>query len=52
MKSHKKEIWINKSRRREFINITHLVEEELSKSGIQEGLLLVNTKHIEFNLFY
>jgi len=51
MKSHKKEVWINTSRRREFINITPLVEEELAKSGINEGLLLVNAMHITASVF-
>jgi secondary thiamine-phosphate synthase enzyme len=51
MKSHKKELYINTSRRREFINITHLVEDELVKSGIQEGLLLVNAMHITSSIF-
>jgi len=51
MKSHKKEIFINTSRRREYINITHLVEEELVKSGIQDGLLLVNAMHITASVF-
>ncbi len=51
MKSHKKEVWINTSRRRQFINITHLVEDELVKSGIQEGLLLVNSMHITASVF-
>ena len=51
MKSYKKEIYINTSRRREFINITHLVEVELEKSGIIEGLLLVNAMHITASVF-
>jgi secondary thiamine-phosphate synthase enzyme len=51
MKSHKKELYINTSRRREFINITHLVEDELVKSGIQEELLLVNAMHITSSIF-
>jgi len=51
MKSHKKELWINTSRRREFINITPFVEEELAKSGIQDGLLLVNAMHITSSVF-
>ena len=51
MKSHKKEIWLNTSRRREYINITPMVEEEIAKSGIQEGLLLVNAMHITASVF-
>ncbi len=51
MKSHKKEVWINTSRRREYINITHLVQDELTKSGIKEGLILVNAMHITASVF-
>ena len=51
MKSHKKEVFINTSRRREFINITHLVEEEIAKSGIKDGLILVNAMHITASVF-
>jgi thiamine phosphate synthase YjbQ (UPF0047 family) len=46
MNSHRKELWFNTSGRREFINISRDVELALAESGIKEGLLLVNTKHI------
>ncbi len=51
MKSYRKEIWLNTSRRREFINITPKVEEEIAKSGIKEGLILVNAMHITASVF-
>ncbi len=51
MKSHRKEIWMNTSRRREYINITPVVEQELAKSGIKEGLVLVNAMHITSSIF-
>lgn len=51
MKSHRKEIWMNTSRRREYINITPVVEQELAKSGIKEGLILVNAMHITSSIF-
>ncbi len=51
MKSHRKEIWMNTSRRREYINITPLVEQELAKSGIKEGFVLVNAMHITSRYF-
>ncbi|HNY66891.1 MAG TPA: YjbQ family protein, partial [Deltaproteobacteria bacterium] len=41
MKSYRKELWFNTSKRMEFINITPQVEECLRESGIQEGLVLV-----------
>ena len=34
MKSHRKEVWFNTSRRRELINITPVVEQEIRKSWI------------------
>lgn len=46
MKSYRKELWFNIPTRRAFINITTQVDECLKKSGIREGLVLVNTKHI------
>ena len=41
MKSYKKELWFDVTRRREFINITPDVETCLAESGIKEGLLLL-----------
>ena len=46
MNTYRKELWFNTTRRREYINITAYVEQELQESGIKEGLILVNTKHI------
>jgi len=44
MKSYREELWFNIPTRRAFLNITPDVEKCLRKSGIQEGLCLVNTK--------
>jgi thiamine phosphate synthase YjbQ (UPF0047 family) len=46
MISYRKELWFEVPTRRAFINITPQVEECLQESGIQEGLVLVNTMHI------
>ena len=46
MRSYRKELWFQTEKRREFINITPLVEECLRESGIQEGLLLCNAMHL------
>jgi hypothetical protein len=46
MKSYRKELWFEVPTRRAFVNITPEVEECLRDSGIKEGLVLVNTKHI------
>ncbi len=51
MKSYRKELWFNTSKRRDYINITHTVQEELNKSGIREGLCLVNAMHITASIF-
>jgi len=51
MKHYKEYLWINTKKRREFINITPLVEAVLEKSGIKEGLCLVNAMHITSSVF-
>ncbi|HEY9161654.1 MAG TPA: secondary thiamine-phosphate synthase enzyme YjbQ [Desulfomonilia bacterium] len=51
MKSFRKELWFNISKRVEFINITPDVEDALRESGITEGLCLVNAMHITASVF-
>jgi len=51
MKSYRKELIFNIPARRGFLNITPQVEEALRESGIQEGLLLVNSMHITSSVF-
>ncbi len=51
MKSYRKELWFETSKRREFINITKEVEKCLKESGITEGLLLCNAMHITSSVF-
>lgn len=51
MKTHTEYLWFNTSKRREFINITGKIEESLRKSGISEGLCLVNAMHITASVF-
>jgi thiamine phosphate synthase YjbQ (UPF0047 family) len=46
MKSYRKELWFSIPTRRAFVNITPDVSECLRESGIREGLILVNAKHI------
>ncbi len=46
MKSHTAYLTFNTKTRRDYINITGDVEKELDKSGIKEGLCLVNAMHI------
>jgi len=51
MKSYRKELWFNITRRRELINITQDVRQCLEESGIREGLLLCNAMHISASVF-
>ncbi len=51
MKSYREELWFNVETRRAFINITPQVEKALKKSGIREGLILVNAMHITASVF-
>ncbi len=46
MKSYTEYLWFNTDERVDFINITDKVEEAVRKSGVKEGLVLVNPMHI------
>jgi secondary thiamine-phosphate synthase enzyme len=46
MKSHRETIMFHTKKKREYINITSQVEEIVKKSGVKEGLVLVNPMHI------
>ncbi len=51
MKSYRKELWFETKNRRELINITPAIEEAVEKSGVQEGMVLVNAMHITASVF-
>lgn len=51
MKTYRKELWFHTKKRREFINITPLVEEAVRQSGVREGLCLVNAMHITASVY-
>lgn len=51
MKSYRKELWFEVSKRREIVHITPIIEECLRESGIREGLCLVNAMHITASVF-
>ena len=51
MKSYREELWFNTPNRRDYINITSQVEEIVIKSGIKEGLCLVNAMHITASVY-
>lgn len=51
MKSYTQYLWFNTKNRQEFINITSSIEDAVKKSGVIEGLCLVNAMHITASLF-
>lgn len=51
MKSYTEYLWFNTRNEREFLNITPMVEECISKSGVSDGLCLVNAMHITSSVF-
>lgn len=51
MKSITEYLTFNTRNRREYINITDKVEQIVKKSGIQEGLCLVNAMHITASVY-
>jgi thiamine phosphate synthase YjbQ (UPF0047 family) len=51
MKSHTDYIWMNTKNRYEIVNITSQVESAVKKSGVKEGLCLVNAMHITASVF-
>lgn len=51
MKSYTEYIWFNTKQEREFINITPQIETLIKKSGVKEGLCLINAMHITASVF-
>ncbi|MBU0467597.1 MAG: secondary thiamine-phosphate synthase enzyme YjbQ [Candidatus Omnitrophica bacterium] len=51
MKSYREELWFNTKGRREYINITRVVQKAIDQSGIKEGLCLVNAMHITASVY-
>ena len=51
MKSYRQELWFQIPSRRGFLNITREIESCLARSGISEGLCLVNAMHITSSVF-
>ena len=51
MRSHTAYILMNTPHRYDIVNLTAKVEGEVKKSGIQEGLALVNSMHITSSVF-
>ncbi len=51
MKSYRQELWFNTKGRRDYINITSQVQQIIEKSGVKEGLCLVNAMHITASVY-
>ena len=51
MKTYTQYLTFNTKEKYDFINITSEIEEALKKSGIKEGLCLVNAMHITASVF-
>ena len=51
MKYLREELWFNTPHRRDYINITDKIESLVKKSGVQNGLCLVNAMHITASVY-
>lgn len=51
MKSHTEYITLNTKDRYQIVNITDEVEQAVKKSGVREGICLVNSMHITSSVF-
>jgi secondary thiamine-phosphate synthase enzyme len=51
MKTYRKELWFEATRRRQLFRITPQIQDCLRESGVKEGLVLVNAMHITASVF-
>lgn len=51
MKTHTEYLTFETKKKRDYINITPQVEAAVTKSGVQEGLCLVNPMHITASIY-
>lgn len=51
MKTYTDYLWFNTKNRHEIVNITSEVEECILKSGVRDGMCLVNAMHITSSVF-
>ena len=51
MKHLREELWFQTPHRRDYLNITDKVEALVRKSGVQNGLVLVNAMHITASVY-
>jgi secondary thiamine-phosphate synthase enzyme len=51
MKSYREELWFETKSKRAYLNITPQVATAVAKSGVREGLVLVNAMHITASVY-
>ncbi|MFA4905432.1 MAG: secondary thiamine-phosphate synthase enzyme YjbQ [Candidatus Margulisiibacteriota bacterium] len=51
MKTHTSYLWLNTKKQKDILNITDEVRDVVKKSGVKEGLVLVNAMHITASVF-
>ena len=51
MKTFREEIWFHTKTQRAYLNISDKVQDIITKSGIREGLCLVNAMHISASVY-
>src|SRR4029079_1758396 len=51
MKTLTEELWMNVPKRRAIVSIHNDVEDLVAKSGVREGLVLINAMHITASIF-
>ena len=51
MKSYREELWFETKTRRAYVNITPEVDAVVRKSGVREGMVLVNAMHITASVY-
>ena len=51
MKSYREELWFETGTRRAYLNITSQVDAAVRKSGVREGMVLVNAMHITASVY-
>jgi secondary thiamine-phosphate synthase enzyme len=51
MKSLTEELWMNVPKRRAIVSIHRQVEDAVARSGVQDGIALINAMHITASVF-
>jgi len=51
MKFSTEYLWFHTNKKRDYINITNRVEDEVSQSGVADGMVLVSAMHITASIY-